>query len=138
MTAALEQYGVNLAQAAATGVASYAISYVVSSDKMPEGTGIVSMNAVKMAAVSAGSEAVAAIATNQLLPTLMGMSSMDGATLSMYTRPIVSGLVYHAASKSLVSGLDERPFLEKFLSQVGASVVAGYVMAPALYTVASD
>lgn len=126
----LEQYGVNLTQAVATGVANFGISYVISSDKMVRAD---IMPIAKMAAVSAGSELVSALVADQLVPTLMGMSSMDGATLRMYAGPVLSGVIYSFVTDSVVQNLDNRGFMEKFLSQVGASVAAGYVMAPAYY-----
>lgn len=131
----LEQYGVNLGTAAACGVANYGLSYVISMDKAVN-TDMTGM--LKVAGVSAASEAVSSIVTNQLLPTLAGMSSMDGVTLKMYTSPILSGLIYSFATDSVVKNLDQRSFMEKFLIQVGSSAAANYIMAPAAYKVASD
>lgn len=128
MTEVLEQYGVNLLQAGATGAFSFGISYAMYSNRV---LNINPMMVAKMAGVSAASEAVAAITTNQLLPTLAEMSTTDGNMLRMYTGPILSGLIYSYTTDSLVKGLDGRSFFEKFVTQVGASVLAGYVTVPA-------
>ena len=124
----LEQYGVNLMQAAATGVVCYTGSYIMYSANT---SGFSVEDMAKVAAVSAASEAVAAVATNQLLPTLAGMSTADGNTLRMYTGPLLSGLIYSTATSKLIEGIDDRSFLEKALFQAGASVLAGYFTVPA-------
>lgn len=124
----LEQYGVNLLQAAATGVVNYGASYAMYSEYT---TGFSVGDLLKVGAISAVSEAIAAVTTNQLLPTLAEMSTADGNTLRMYTGPLLSGLIYGVATNSVMQGIDERPFFEKFLFQAGSSVLAGYFTVPA-------
>jgi hypothetical protein len=128
MTEVLEQYGVNILQAATTGAFSFGISYAMYNDRLINTN---MMPIAKLAAVAAASEVVAAVATDQLLPTLAGMSTMDGNMLRMYTGPLLSGLIYSYTTDSVIKNLDGRSFFEKFVTQVGASVLAGYVTVPA-------
>ena len=129
----LEQYGLNLTQSLACGAASFGISYVVSNSKLVN----VSLTPMlTMAATSAVSDLAANLLTNQFIPTLANMSQFDGQTLRMYLGPIASGLIYAFSTNMFITELDERPFLEKMLTQVGASAAASYVFSPIQYSIA--